>query len=86
MTGSKHMSIKVPPCNLRFIDSLNFISMALADMHEAFGEKELAKGFSACFQSQKISVMNHSPDISFYNPNDMKPENKDYVFAVVFGT
>ena len=51
-TGLKYMSIKVPACKLRFIDSLNFIPMALADMPQAFGENELAKGFfSASVQS-----------------------------------
>jgi hypothetical protein len=31
--------------NIRFIDSVNFIPMALADMPKAFGETELEKGF-----------------------------------------
>ncbi|WAR08683.1 LOW QUALITY PROTEIN: hypothetical protein MAR_018641 [Mya arenaria] len=30
-TGSKNMSIDIPMCNVRMIDSLNFIPMALAD-------------------------------------------------------
>lgn len=41
-TGSKYMSISVPKCKIRFIDSINFIPMALGDMPDAFGEKELA--------------------------------------------
>ena len=44
-TGSKYMSVEVPVCNIRMIDSLNFIPMALADMPKSFGETELAKGY-----------------------------------------
>lgn len=44
-TGSKYMSINVPVCKIRMIDSLNFIPMPLAEMPSAFGETELAKGY-----------------------------------------
>jgi len=37
-TGSKYMSINVPVCNIRMIDSLNFIPMALAEVPKSFGE------------------------------------------------
>ena len=73
------MSVKVPACKIRFIDSLNFIPMALADMPKAFGETELAKGFFPHLYNRKenqASVLNHLPDMSFYNPNGMKPETR----------
>ena len=78
-TGSKYMSVKVPACKIRFIDSLNFIPMALADMPKAFGETELAKGFFPHLYNRKenqASVLNHLPEMSFYNPNGMKPETR----------
>ena len=78
-TGSKYMSIQVPACKLRFIDSLNFIPMALADMPRAFGETELAKGFFPHLYNRmeyQSSVLNQLPDISFYNPGGMKPETR----------
>ncbi|WAR28316.1 hypothetical protein MAR_014020, partial [Mya arenaria] len=43
--GTKFMSIKVPVCKICFIDSINFIPMALAYMPKAFGTSELAKGW-----------------------------------------
>ncbi|MCW4344201.1 MAG: hypothetical protein N0E48_12745 [Candidatus Thiodiazotropha endolucinida] len=77
MSGSKYMSVEVPICKLRFIDSLNFIPMALADMPEAFGEKELTKGFFPHLYNRKENqalILDHLPDRSFYNPNGMNPE------------
>jgi hypothetical protein len=76
-TGSKYMSIVVPLFNIRFIDSLNFIPMALADMPKAFGETELAKGyFPHLFNTteNQLSELDHLPDIKYYNPDSMKPE------------
>jgi hypothetical protein len=76
-TGSKYMSIVVPVFNIRFIDSLNFIPMALADMPKAFGETELAKGFFPhLFNTSKHQSieLNHLPDIKHYKPDSMKPE------------
>ena len=78
-TGSKYMSIKVPACKIRFIDSLNFIPMALADMPQAFGQIELVKGFFPHLYNRvenQSSVLTHLPDISFYNPDGMKPETR----------
>jgi hypothetical protein len=43
--GTKFMSIKVPVCKIRFIDSMNFIPMALADMPKAVGVTELTKDY-----------------------------------------
>jgi hypothetical protein len=75
--GSKYMSIKVPVCKIRFIDSLNFIPMALAEMPKAFGETEIAKGYFPHLynkdENQK-AVLDHLPDIKYYNPDGMKPE------------
>lgn len=76
-TGSKYMSIVVPVCKIKFIDSLNFIPMALADMPKAFGETELAKGYFPHLYNTKenqSSVLQHLPDIKYYNPDSMKPE------------
>ena len=71
------MSIKVPACKIRFIDSLNFIPMALADIPKEFGETELVKGFFPHLYNRvenQASVSNKLPDMSFYNPDGMKPE------------
>ena len=53
--------------------------MPLADMPEAFGESELAKGYFPHLYNRKefqTAVINHLPDISFYNPDSMKSETR----------
>lgn len=71
------MSIKVPVCNIRVIDSLKFIPMSLADMPDAFGETAIAKGyFPHVYNTDKNqnAVLHHLPDIKYYNPDGMKPK------------
>ena len=76
-TGSKYMSINVPMCKIRMIDSLNFIPMPLADMPVSFGETQLMKGYFPhlfnCKENQS-SLLQHLPDIRYYVPDGMKPE------------
>ena len=53
--------------------------MALADMPKAFDETELAKGFFPHLYNRvecQSSVLNQLPNIWFYNPDGMKPENR----------
>ena len=60
--GSKFMTIQVPVCKMRFIDSLNFIPMPLSDMPKAFGETEIAKGYFPHFlQQERKSNRNSFP-------------------------
>ena len=76
-TGSKYMSISVPACKIRFIDSLNFIPMALAEMPKSFGETELAKGYFPHLYNRhenQQDVLDQLPGLEYYNPNGMKPE------------
>ena len=73
------MTINDPVCNIRMIDSLNFIPMPLADMSNAFGEIELAKGyFSHLFnlKENQLVTLTHLPDVAYYTPDrdSMKPE------------
>ena len=76
-TGSQYMSIEVPVCKIRFIDSLNFIPMPLADMPKASRETEPTKGyFPHLFnrhENQSV-VLPHLPDVQYYNPDGMKPK------------
>ncbi|KAL5010933.1 hypothetical protein ScPMuIL_013238 [Solemya velum] len=76
-SGSKYMSIKIPVCKMRFIDSLNFIPMALAGMPKAFGESKLAKGYFPHMFNRKENqraFLEHLPDLKYYHPDGMKPE------------
>ncbi|KFM64530.1 hypothetical protein X975_14604, partial [Stegodyphus mimosarum] len=43
--GSMIMSVRHPSLNIRVIDSLNFLPMALAKLPGCFGLSELKKGY-----------------------------------------
>ena len=78
-TGSKFMSIEVQQCNMRFLDSLNFLPMALAELPEAFGITELAKGFFPHLFNRKEfqnTTLPRLPEMKYYNPGGMKPGNR----------
>lgn len=84
MDGSKFMSIEVPHLKMKFIDSMNFIPMALSKIPKAFNFSELAKGyiphlFNKC-ENQKI-ILNHLPDKNYYNPGGMMPEDRHKFMA-----
>ncbi|XP_062578112.1 uncharacterized protein LOC134240005 [Saccostrea cucullata] len=79
MNGSKFMSIKVPHLKMKFIDSLNFIPMALSKIPKAFNLSELAKGyFPHLFNKRENQqlILNHLPDINYYNPEGMMPDDR----------
>ena len=43
--GAKNLTMKVPDWDIKFIDSINFIPMALAKFPKTFGQDELCKGY-----------------------------------------
>ena len=45
MRGAKILSMYIPMLKIKFIDSLSFIPMRLADFPKTFGLNELAKGY-----------------------------------------
>ena len=45
MRGAKILSMHIPMLKIKFIDSLSFIPMRLADFPKTFGLNELAKGY-----------------------------------------
>ena len=82
--GSKFMSIQVSVCKIRFIDSLNFIPMALSAMPQAFGETEMAKGYFPHLYNRKENqnvILSHLPDIGYYNPDGMPMERRKEFLA-----
>lgn len=84
MNGSKFMSIDVPHLKMKFIDSLNFIQMALSKLPKAFNLSELTKGyfphlFNKC-ENQNI-ILNRLPDINCYNPGGRMPEDRHEFMA-----
>ena len=75
-TGAKIMSLTVPMHNVKFIDSYNFIPMALARFPQTFDRNELRKGyFPHMFnRDDKQDYVGPIPEAHYYLPNTMKPE------------
>ena len=77
--GAKIMSLQVPCCKLKMIDSINFLPMALSKLPEMFGISELAKGYFPHLYNKKDNqhtILSHLPDAKFYNPDAMKPDDR----------
>ena len=74
------MSIKVEVKDIKFIDSLNFLPLALSKLPGAFGLKELAKVYFPHFFNKRANqgrALSHLPDIRYYNPNAMIPAERE---------
>ena len=77
--GAKVMSIKVQANDMKFIDSLNFLPMALSKLPGAFGLTELAKGYFPHLFNTRANqgkILSHLPDMRYYNPDAMKPADR----------
>ena len=79
MRGAKVLSLKVELFDIRFIDSLNFIPMKLANFPKTFGIKELAKGhFPHLFnKKENENYVGPIPPAPYYNPNGMNLKDKE---------
>ena len=77
--GAKILSMTVPMFNMKFIDSLNFMPMALAALPKTFGVPELCKGyFPHLFNKEENqSYVGPIPLVHYYQPNGMKPEARE---------
>ena len=78
-TGCKIMCLNIEPLNIKFIDSINFLSMALSKFPATFELKELKKGyfphlFNTLLNQNYIGPM---PDVCFYKPNTMMEEDRN---------
>ena len=75
MHGAKVLSLKVELFDIRFIDSLNFIPMKLANLPKTFGIEELAKGHFPHFFNKKENENCVGPiaPVTYYNPDGMNP-------------
>ena len=78
MTGAKIVTLTVPMLNIRFIDSLNFIPVALANFPKTFGLDELRKGyFPHLFnKSENQNYVGPIPCEPYYTPNGMSSKNR----------
>ena len=78
-SGSKFMSIDIPKCNIRFIDSINFLPMSLEKFPKSFGLKELCKGYFPHLMNtndNQNAILQGLPDMKYYNPDGMKPDKR----------
>ena len=80
-SGAKNMSIEVPACNIRMIDSINFLPTALSNLPKMFSfDNELSKGYFPHLFNRKENQqvkLNHLPDMKYYGPESMKQEQRE---------
>ena len=77
--GAKCLSMTIPIFNIKFIDSLNFIPMALAKFPKTFAQPELYKGyFSHLFNKDaNQNYVGPIPCQNDYGVNFMKPAERE---------
>ena len=77
--GAKILTMTVPMFNIKFIDSLNFMPMALAALPKTFGVPELCKGyFPHLFNKEENqNYVGPIPPVHYYHPNGMKPKVRE---------
>ena len=79
MRGAKVLTLSVSMFKIRFIDSLSFIPMKLADFPKTFGLDELAKGYFPHLFNKKENeyYIGPLPPSPYYNPDGMSPDEKE---------
>ncbi len=79
MRGAKLLTIYVPMLKIKFIDSLCFIPMKLANFPKTFGIAELAKGyFPHLFnRTENQTYIGPIPSSPYYQPNGMSPSERE---------
>ena len=83
MRGAKVLSLSVPMFQIKFIDSLNFIPMRLANFPKTFGLTELAKGYFPHHFNKKENqqYVGPLPDPPYYDPEGMSPDDRAKFYA-----
>ena len=81
--GAKSLTLQVPDWDIKFIDSINFIPMALAKFPKTFGQDELCKGYfpHAFNKDENQNYVGPIPCKNDYGVNFMKPEERDAFIA-----
>jgi hypothetical protein len=77
--GSKIMYLFVPFVSMKFVDSFNFLPMALGNLPAAFGFENLSKGYWPHFfntpDNQNV-ILDKLPDREFYGPDSMSLDGR----------
>ena len=81
--GAKSLSLTIPMFNIKFIDSINFIPMALAKFPKTFGQDELCKGYfpHAFNKEENQNYVGPIPCQNDYGVNFMKPGEREAFMA-----
>jgi hypothetical protein len=80
--GQKIIYLSIKELNIRFIDSLSFLTMPLSAFPKTFGEKELKKGFFPHWfnTAENRNYVGKVPDISYFKPERMNVKsNKEFM-------
>lgn len=77
--GSKINYMSIKELNIRFIDSLSFITRPLKDFPKIFGEKELKKGYFPHWFNTKEhwDYIGEMPDASYFKYNSFKEKSRN---------
>ena len=83
MRGAKILTLNVPVFNIKFVDSLCFIPMSLANFPKTFGLNELSKGYFPHYFNTDANQNYEGPlpDASYYNPDSMSPGDRTTFYA-----
>ena len=83
LRGAKILMMTIPMFNIKFIDSLNFIPMALSQFPKTFGKTELCKGYFPHFfnKEENQNYIGPIPDVDYYSPKTMKPQAREAFLA-----
>ena len=81
--GAKCVTLIIEMFNIKFIDSLNFIPMALAKFPKTFAQAELCKGYFPHFfnKDENQDYVGPIPCQDDYGVNFMKPEAREAFIA-----
>ena len=81
--GAKNLTLKVTDWDIKFIDSINFIPMALAKFPKTFGQDELCKGYfpHAFNKDENQNYVGPIPCQNDYGVNFMKPGEREAFIA-----
>ena len=79
MRGAKVLTLSIDLFKIKFIDSLNFVPMRLADFPKTFDMEELAKGYFPHLFNKKENekYVGPIPANPYYNPNGMSPTARE---------
>jgi hypothetical protein len=79
MRGAKILSMYIPMLKIKFIDSLSFIPMRLADFPKTFGLNELVKGYFPHLFNRRENrdYIGPLPPSPYYHPDGMSPSDRE---------